>query len=329
MFEKNMLTAALVLSLSALLAGCGGGSSSSDPTVTTPPTTGSTPPSASISGTLDTPQYPSASAEMEMFTKMNAYRTQCGFPAVKENTVLDQAAKNHTLYMQQNGGIVTDTEVSGNAGFTGVTYNDRAITLGWPSSINVGGGSAGFYTNTTLSDAQYGAKLLQGWVSGVYHQQIIAYPVDLVGLGVTNAPFNGYPQWWGSVSLSKTATITNGGTPLTFPCQGVTGVPASGLGESPTPPNTSGNAWGTPITIMGNTTDAITLSSATITDPSNHTTNMNVLDSSNDPNNILAPFTAVAYSSTPLTTSTTYSVTLNGTYDGAPFTKTFTFTTGN
>lgn len=328
--RKLALTAMAIAFSSSLLAGCGGGGGGgSTATTTTPPPSSSTnsPVPATPTG-LTTPQYATGSAELAMFNQMNAYRQQCGFPAVQENTLLDQAAVNHVSYMQQNGGLITDNEVSGNPGFTGVTYMDRAVTLGWPSAVTVGGGSSGYYTNATLTDDQYGKLLIDGYVGGVYHQQIIAYPVSLVGFGFGQTPYNGYPNVTSSVSLGSLSNITTGAEPLSFPCQGTTGLSYSNNGEAPVPPATSG-PWGTPVTIMGNPSDAITLSSGTMTDPNNNVIPLHLLDSGTDPNNVLAPFTAVAYPTSPLAANTTYTVNITGTMNGSAFVKNFSFTTGN
>lgn len=341
--RKLTLLALSVIAASSLLTGCGGGSSSAPTTTTTPPSAPpstspapSTPPTSGTNNTtpaapagLTTPQYAANSAELEMFTKINAYRTSCGFPAVQENTTLDTASANHVSYMQKNGGLITDTEVAGNPGFTGTTYLARAIAQGWPSTgYFVGGGSGGYYTNTNLTLAQYGDKIINAWAGGVYHQQIIAAPVSLIGFGFGQVPYNGFPQVTGTISFGIATPVTAGSAPLTFPCQGVTGVPYISNGEMPVPPNTSIYGWGTPITVMGNPNDSVTLTSGSITDPLNNVIPLNLLDSGTDPNRVLGMNTAVAYPSAQLNPNTTYTVNLSGAMNGAPFTKTFTFTTG-
>lgn len=112
---------ACVASLTLLLTACGGGGgggSTPSPTATSSGTTATA--SSQPSGTVTTPTYAAVSAQGAAFTLLNQYRQQCGFPAMQENTILDQAAQNHTQYMMANGGTITDTEVKGNPGFTGV-----------------------------------------------------------------------------------------------------------------------------------------------------------------------------------------------------------------
>lgn len=316
------------LALAALtattLAACGGGDGSSSASDTAPPGTATTP-TQTVPGTVSTPQYAANSAQLAAFNLLNQYRTQCGFPALKQNTVLDQAAQNHASYMSLNG-VIADSEVSGKTGFTGVTYQDRAVATGFPNSY-VGGLSGGYYTNTTLSETQYGQQHVVDWLAGVYHIAIGVWPITLVGIGVSETAFNGYPDVRASLSMSGLQT-TSGNRPLTFPCQGTTGVAYQTNGEMPAPPNTLG-PWGTPVAVAGNPNDIVVLQTGTMTDNTGHTITLQLLNSAADPNKLLPAFEAVAYPMSPLQPNTQYSVNLSGTINGTAFSRAFTFSTGN
>lgn len=263
-----------------------------------------------------------------MFNQVNAYRQQCGFPAVQQNTVLDQAAQAHAQYLGLNI-TVTDSETSGKQGFTGVGYADRAAHFGFPSNVIGGGVSAEYYTTSTITESQYGQNLVYEWISGVYHAPILLTPVTTMGVGEYETSTNGFPDAWGSLSLINTSMLqlsTN--APLTFPCQGTTGVPYKDVAESPTPPNTSG-PWGTPVVVMGNATDTVVLQSSTMTDTSGNVITLQLLDSANDPNKLIQAYEGVAYPSTPLTPNMTYTTAITGTINGTAFSRSFTFTTGN
>ncbi|MGP8438104.1 CAP domain-containing protein [Paraburkholderia fungorum] len=264
-----------------------------------------------------------------MFNQVNAYRQQCGFPAVQQNTVLDQAAQAHATWEGLNN-QVADNETPGQQGFTGVSYVDRDVHFGFPSSYAFTGGvSANFYTTSTLSETQYGQTLVNEWISTIYHSQILLTPVTKMGVGEYETTLNGSPVAWGSLTLADTSMqqLTTSG-PLTFPCQGTTGVPYKAVSESPTPPNTSG-PWGTPVVVMGNATDTIVLQSGTMTDTSGNVINLQLLDSAKDPNKLTQAYAGVAYPATPLMANATYTVSLNGTVNGTAFSRSFTFTTGN
>jgi uncharacterized protein YkwD len=338
LMKKNIsgLTAIAFATAAFALAACGGGgnsaASSAAPTSDTSANSGSSSNSNSSTptvntGDVSTPQYAANSAQVAVFQLLNQNRQQCGFPALTENTVLDQAAQAHADYLAANN-LVSDSEVQGNPGFTGVTYTDRAAHFGYPSSVGAGGVSAGYYSTTTLTETQYGEQMLYAWLSGVYHIGIATWPASQIGVGWNETPYNGYPNVHAVLTLAHIQSIT-GSLPLTFPCQGTTGVAYSSIGEMPAPPNTSGN-WGTPIAVAGNSNDTVVLQTGTITDPtSGAVVNLQVLNAASDPNKELPSYEAVAYPTTPLKPNTTYSVSLTGTYNGAAFSRNFTFTTGN
>ncbi|MGF6265353.1 uncharacterized protein YkwD [Paraburkholderia youngii] len=324
--------AAAALGLAACGGGGGGGSSSTGAaTSASAPSSASSPTSASspVTGTQSTPQYAANSAQLAMFNQVNAYRQQCGFPAVQENTVLDQAAQAHAMWEGLNN-AVADNETAGQQGFTGVTYFDRAAHFGFPSDAFGGGVSAAYWTAAALSETQYGQTLVNSWLTGVYHAPIVLTPITKMGVGEYETSLNGFPAAWASLTIADTSIQQlTPGAPLTFPCQGVTGVAGTAHTETPTPPNTTG-PWGTPVVVMGNATDTLVLTSGTITDPSGKVINLQLLYSANDPNKLLQPYQAVAYPATPLAANTTYTVNVSGTQNGKPFTKPpFTFTTGN
>lgn len=337
MKHKNIsaLTAvsfAAAVALSACGGGGGGGSSAAGAAApASAPSSASSPNSASspVAGTQPTPQYAANSAQLAMFNQVNAYRQQCGFPAVQQNTVLDQAAQAHAMWEGLNN-QAADNETAGQQGFTGVSYLDRAVHFGFPSNVAFYGGvSANYWTTSALSETQYGQTLVNEWISTVYHSQILLTPVTKMGVGEYETSLSGFPAAWGSLTIADTSIqqLTTSG-PITFPCQGTTGVPYKAVSESPTPPNTSG-PWGTPVVVMGNATDTIVLTSGTMTDPSGNVINLQLLYSANDPNKLTQPYAAVAYPATPLAPNTTYTVSVSGTVNGTAFTRPFTFTTGN
>jgi hypothetical protein len=69
-----------------------------------------------VSGTLPSPTYPAGSLQLALFQHLNQARNQCGFPALQENTILDQAAEAHQKYQVANS-TGADTEVAGKTVF--------------------------------------------------------------------------------------------------------------------------------------------------------------------------------------------------------------------
>ncbi|MEI7297417.1 CAP domain-containing protein [Paraburkholderia tropica] len=324
--KKISSVTAFAFAASLALAACGGGGGGGDAASSSNnSSTGSTAPSAST-GNVSTPQYAANSAQLAVFNTINTQRQQCGFPALTENTVLDQAAQAHASYMGQNGGTVTDTEVAGNPGFTGVTYTDRAAAAGFPAASVAGGVSAGFYTNATLTETAYGEQIAAGWAAGVYHIALTVLPITQVGVGWNELSYNGYPEIQSTVTMGSMQKLA-GTLPLTYPCEGTTDVPYQVAGESPVPPNTSG-AWGAAIGIEANPGDTIRITSGTLSDTSGNVVALQVLDSSTDTTGLIKAYEGRAYPAVALSKSTTYTATINGTWNGTAFTRTFRYTTG-
>lgn len=330
-FSVHGLTA-IAIAASLTLAACGGGGGGGSPTSSgtagsaTPAsgTSASAPTSAGtpVTGTLATPQYSANSAQLAAFTMINQYRQECGFPAFKENTILDQVAQNHAAYQAQNN-LLTDTEVQGNPDFTGVTAEDRAEALGWPSGAYAGSADDGVNFTTTTDPTLIGTDSLMYFMANPYHSTVLPFLTSDIGLGFSAGQF----ATSASFTIGGNAPALTG-SPLTFPCQGVTGVPYEGTGETPTVPGVTGPT-GTPIVVTGNQSDAIHLTAGTMTDPQGHQIALSLLDSSNDSNKLVATYEGVAFATTPLLPNTQYSVSLTGTVNGVAFSRSFSFTTGN
>ncbi|WP_236001830.1 spore germination YkwD domain-containing protein [Paraburkholderia elongata] len=261
-----------------------------------------------------------------MFAALNQARQSCGFTALEENTLLDKASDNHAQYMGVNnaGG---DTESTSNADFTCATYVARAAAVGFPASTFGAGVSAVEYSVSASTNTQYGQALISEWLGGAYHGPAVLVPSGVVGIGTYQTSYNGYPEVRASISLLNTTLgHISSNAPLTYACQGSTGVLYSVVGEQPAPPNTSGS-FGTPIAVVGNPSDTIVLQSGTLTDSSGHAVSLQLLDSADDPNEILAPYMASAYPTAPLTAGTSYTASITGIDNGTAFTRTFSFTT--
>ncbi|MFM0051587.1 CAP domain-containing protein [Caballeronia grimmiae] len=324
--QKSFKLSMAAIAASLLVAACGGGGGGgSSGASSAAPASGASTPATTTPANLTTPQYPADSFHLAAFNLLNQHRQQCGFPALQENTALDQATAAHAQYLASNN-VISDTEVAGNPGFTGVTYVDRAAHFGYAANNGSIGVSGGFYTNATWTETQYGEQAIYAFESGVYHISIAASVANTVGIGKVATTYNGFPQEQFSLNLTNYQHVT--GAPLTFPCQGTTGVAYSSFGEMPTPPATSGH-WGTPVAVVGNPTDTIVMQTGTMTDSSGHVITLQVLDSAKDPNKELLPDQGVAYPTAPLSPNSQYTVSLTGTINGVPFSRTFSFTTGN
>ncbi|CAB3805100.1 hypothetical protein LMG28688_06112 [Paraburkholderia caffeinitolerans] len=344
--NHKKITALTAISFAAALtlAACGGGggggnggSSSNNSTSGSGSPGSGTTTSPTVTGTQSTPQFAATSAQLAAFNLLNQYRQQCGFAELQENTVLDTAAANHAKWEGLNN-TISDSEQSGQNGFTGGDYQARATSAGFPSTVSVGGASGGgnavFPADFVAATA--GQQFVYGLLGGVYHNVVVGYPANIVGFGEseTQATVGSYTYTdsWQSMSFASTQATpqTTGTGPLMFPCSGATGLPYRIVAESPTPPNVSGTGWGQPVSAFGlKLTDTVTIQSATLTDTSGNVITLQVLNSTTDPNKMIPAWYATAYSTSPLTPNTTYTATVTGTYNGTPFSRSYPWSTGN
>lgn len=187
-----------------------------------------------------------------------------------------------------------------------------------------------------------GAASVMRLASVPYHLSGMFYPLAEVGISYQPLNFGpAAPMYTLTMDLANHASGSPAAplyadAPLTFPCQGTTGIDyESAGGEEPTPYlngatlNLQANPIGTPITVVGNLSDTVLLTSGTVMDPNGNQIALNLTDSSDDPNHNLAPFAAFAFPTNPLLPNTSYSVVLNGTINNTAFSRNFTFTTGN
>jgi hypothetical protein len=314
------------------LAACGGGGGSSSSTTSSSGSssssaTGSSSSQSYTTNNVTTSPYASSTAQVAALTLLNQQRQACGFATLNENSTLDQAAQNHATYMSDNS-VISDTETSGKTGYTGATYSDRAVALGYP--FGAGGDADAInmtFGSTTRTATQIGQALVYAWEAAVYHSTGLYAPVTEAGIGESTGTYSGVSVGFGDFTLADLQPISSG-APLTFPCQGTTGVYYQSVAESPMPPNVSSSGWGTPISVIGSPTDTIVLTSGTMT-TNGVVTQLQLLDSANDPNKELPAYAASAYPASPLAASTTYAVAITGTDNGVTFSRNFTFTTAS
>jgi hypothetical protein len=281
-----------------------------------------------VPGHLDQAVYPLGSAERAAFDLINGYRQQCGFPAMDENSVLDEAARRHAHYQAVNQ-TMSDAEDTSAAAFLGVTGQDRAEALGWPRNVFAGSDDSTFYMDRDFTTAQYGLEIAYGWVAAVYHAPTLFYPMHQVGIAIEQTRTRTRPQVWASMENGQVMNrVAGDAAPLTFPCEGTRDIPYSADHEFPPPPDTHG-AFGAPVVVMGDLADHLRLDAGEMRDPDGRRIALRLLDADNDPNHIIGGFAAVAYPLAPLQPNTRYEVTISGSDNGRGFVRHFSFQTGD
>ncbi len=281
-----------------------------------------------VPGTLPRPTYPQGSAERAAFDRINRDRRECGFPAMVENRILDHAAWLHARY-QANNQVMSDEEQADRPSFLGITAQERAQKLGWPSDVYAGSDDMMFYKDRPFTQTGYGLEIVDGLLAAAYHAPTLFYPMHQFGIAIVKSAGRRYPQVWASLQNGQVINrITRQDEPLTFPCQGTRGLPYSADHEEPMPPGTHG-AFGTPVVVMGNLADTLRLAHAELIDPAGHSIALRVLDAANDPHHLMAGFAGVAYALSPLAPNTRYTAIVDGFVNGKPFRRRFEFETGD
>lgn len=355
---------ATALALSACGGGGGGGSVLIEPvkqpdTTVIPPVT--TPVvdaglSTILTSAPPVPTYAIDSAEYSAFTTLNAERTHCGFGPLKQNAKLDVSSKGHADWqlIAQPASYLTHVQTVNTAGFTGITYGDRAVAAGYITQalLNSNFDSTGqsvyrLYEELSGGPSRrysaYGGEAVRGLLSAPYHMTGMLGPIIDMGVSIRDSIDAGAVLAPGVGSRTIAAFAIGSATSerqmqsssevLTYPCEGSTGVTRLLGGETPNPVpgrDLSVNPIGSTVHIQVRENQVVKITSATMV---NAVTNVAVsmrtpMTNDVDPNpGYYALNRAYVSADVPLDRNTKYLVTIQGTNNGVAFTKTFTFTT--
>lgn len=281
-------------------------------------------------------------AQKVVYDVFNKARGDCGFGYMTRNTKLDQAAIAHANYAVVNN-YNGHYEVAGKDGFTGVDPWARMTAAGYanhaPGSSEVANSvwvyrpsernTAIITAATQLLTAPYH---MAGILGSVGHSDIgIGIPIDVdAGAGY----LKGY-------------LVANLGTPLgtrqqslpegdvrTYPCEGTSGTSYQLTGEDPNP--VPGrflltNPIGQPIFVMAARGHTLTIVDVTLTGPDGRSLAvLPILNSTTDKSGrFIEPHYAAIMPDKPMLPMTKYNVLITGRDNNTPFTRQFSFTTGN
>ncbi|TBR77881.1 MAG: CAP domain-containing protein [Burkholderiaceae bacterium] len=340
--NKSRLILAAVAASTLILAGCGGGGSTAPAAPTTPPASTAT---STINPVVSTPNYPTGSNQALVYTMLNADRVRCGFGSVSQNTQLDQAALAHSNWMLVNNMTGHYESTTYPNGFTGVTPQDRGMAAGYVYSTNTGLESSEGQADVSGQVAYSPIAMLTELLASPYHEVDLMRGWINIGIGYMDSTAASTTATYGA----RTVMNIDEGVPsgaayqvpgpndvLTYPCQGTTGT-ATELAHPEDPNPVPGRDFttspiGQPIVVelaFGNT---LTLTSATMVDMANgsNVVLLAPVEAANDPHpGYLEGNEGFIMPNAPLAANTSYQVTLNGTNNGAAFSRTFSFTTGS
>jgi hypothetical protein len=249
------------------------------------------------------------------YTLENQVRALVGSPCATMVIALDKSAQNHCDYYTGNSGSSMCTasahvEVSGCAKFTGANFWDRETAAGYT-------GSAAF---EDMAFQGNGAGAVQEWIDTVWHRTPILSPW-VMDIGYGGDPGCDTMDFGAGASTPDSLVVT-------YPYAGQSGVPTSfdGTFEGPMPPAPpSGWPSGYPITVFlrGGSVSTHVLTVDGDSTPIAH----QFIASGAPAANGLLPDEYVLYANTPLTSGTTYRVTVTGTNSGGAVALDFKFTT--
>ncbi len=254
---------------------------------------------------------------VETLTMINTYRSWLGIPPLTIDPALQKAAEAHVEYYRLNfgdpslSGMGLHYETPGMPGFTGADFQDRAIAAGYDGWVNENAGVSGSMVWST-----------KWFMATVGHRLTLLDPryshIGLAAINQGNVKFEiidlGTPKWIENTTPEWAA----------WPPNGTTGVGLRFDGEAPNPFPAAQYPVGYPISLKYFGPGDLTYSSATLS-----TGGQAVSSFSEIGTGWLSRETVLLTATSPLKLNTTYYVRIEGTANGQPFVKQWSFTTTN
>ena len=257
------------------------------------------------------------------FNWINYRRSQVAMSTLVRSSIIDAAAQGHSDYQRINN-TVTHVQTAGKTGFTGATLQDRLEAAGYRfTTPNAIGEVISATTNGT------GFNMAEELITAIYHRFVIFEPVFReIGTGAATAS-NNYSYFTADfVTSGAYGTGLPAGKLATWPFNGQTQVTPNFNSdyEEPDPVPNAGEV-GYPVSVHANLTSTLTVQSFTIR-ARGATADLptRLLVQGQDANTTTRSAAAIVPLSR-LAAATTYDVSFSGALDGAPVTRTWSFTT--
>ena len=274
--------------------------------------------------------------EAAAFELLNQERARCGFGTLRQNAALDKAAKAHADWQNLNGnyGHLEDSKKPN--GFTGVGGWDRVIAAGYGTPGNTTDEIASSYESSG-----WGIAGMRGLLNAPYHMRGLLEGFRDVGIAVRTSEDVGTNYGKTVLQINPAYLHTTPRQELseqdvaTYPCQGTTGTNRQLSNETPNPVpgrNLRTNPLGGTVFVQLRYGNKLVFTSATMTQVSGDGagTAVTLRDPVTRANSGNRFYSHQGYivADAPLEPNTQYEVVINGTNNGTPFTRQFTFTTG-
>lgn len=255
---------------------------------------------------------------------INYRRSQVGMSTLAENAQIDTAAQGHSDYQRINN-TVTHVQTAGKQGFTGVELQDRLSNAGYTvigtnaigEVIAASSGGSGFFMAEQL-------------ITAIYHRFVIFEPVfKEIGSG-SSATSAGYTYFTADFAANNGyGPGLAAGVVAAWPFNGQTDVPKDFHSDDEEPdPVPNQDDVGYPVSVHANLTSKLLVQSFTIRAHGSSTDlSTRLLSQATDANMSTNTSAAAIIPLSPLAGSTTYDVSFSGSVDGAPVSKSWSFTT--
>ena len=338
-----------IVAAAVFLTACGGGGSDSGSSDPVPPTTNPPVVDNNYPTTIIPANYVDTQRS-DIMNTLNTYRTQCGYGALKQNSLLDVATQGHANYTQMNR-IATHDQVASNPGFTGANISDRLLASGYHRSkageimATLSGGTS--FSGATgvipySPDPIPGKVLLKSLLSTVYHLAGAMGEWNDIGVGYSiSNNLSADPK----LTNFYSSAVVNFGVPYgsqapeykgteirSFPCDNVTSVSPIFVAENPSPypiRDFNMNPMGTPIIFTSPNEQMLTILESEYTNLTvGSTVTAKIFNSSDDPHKSIKPWAAFVIPDQPLKENTKYQVKVKLAINGNMTNKTVTFATG-
>lgn len=257
---------------------------------------------------------------------VNTYRTLAGIPPVTERETLNDSAAWHAKFMSENpslyeGGLGPHEQAPTGIGFSGVYFWERMDRAGY----------SGEPFGEVIAYQARPASAIAHWMETPYHRLPLLHP---------SACDVGYAEYGSGTEFVNVLDVGRArdadpalvsGAPaggVAWPPDGADEVPLSWDGaESPAPPAPpAGFPSGPVLSLQFGLGAMVTATHTAVADEFGALVPHVVLTASSDANLKGEP-AVVLYPHRPLAPGARYEVTISGTVDGAPYTRTWTFQT--
>ncbi|OYU32546.1 MAG: hypothetical protein CFE39_02805 [Comamonadaceae bacterium PBBC2] len=285
--------------------------------------------------------YAAGSQEQLVFKFLNAERIRCGFGALRHAPQLDASAMAHANWGVLNQQL-SHLELASTYpnGFTGATLTDRARFHGYDSQ-SLGEVFSGF-TNMPAS-ASEGITSMRLLLNAPYHMVFMTAPYRDMGVGVKriadvgkSSGFDLVMTEFGVLQQDSFQDLATDAV-ATYPCEGTTGVAYSLNNEDPNPipgRDLSTKPLGSSIIFRVRRGQKLNIDAISVVETATGTAvglRRHVGGNGNEDSTYKDFDASVAYvaAESPMKPNTSYTVKVNGSNDGASFSKQFTFQTGD